>query len=607
MDMRPEILRSANFLAIKDRTVRRHEPPPAEAARRYDLKRAIRHIRRRLAIVVVSIGVGSLLALAVGFLLKPSFTATALLAVNEPQDDGTGRAGDVSVDTQIAMLQSPVFLERAFANLSHVARLSSSVPQVQDLERRLKVIQVMRSRLIAVNFSAKSPADAAAIANRIARLYVEDPVLQSVASIDDASETLSAQIASLEDALQRAKNKEAEAEAAGSSKTAASNEVSELRDQIASLKLSQSLARRRLESRQQMLALSPPVQLVALANPPVRSSSVSRRLIVVPAILFSTIFGVAFALAVGSLDKRVYLPSDLIENFAVPYAGAVPRRRRSAIQALVRASACDVGYLRALDAVVTETLLLQRAQKRTILVTTSDDCNDTSEFALNFASAAARMRRRTLLVDIDTTRSPRRGSDSSQLPDVFDVLAGRCPPGAAIQKVSATDLDCLRNRNDSDADLLALIASERLGQLITELGLSYDWVILKGPPVVGVSETRLIAAKVDATILIVRSGKSRFPEVKSAIETLSSSMSPGAAGETSSQIVTVLTDAPRQSLPATFRDKRAAGRSVALSLSVASTTQSISSHPAEGAEDVDKRADKDKRISRLASTRGSAA
>ena len=190
---------------------------------------------------------------------------------------------------------------------------------------------------------------------------------------------------------------------------------------------------------------------------------------------------------------------------------------------------------------------------------------------------------------------------------MFDVLAGRCPPGAAIQKVPATDLDCLGNRNDSDADLLALIASERLGQLMTELRLSYDWVILKGPPVVGVSETRLIAAKVDATILIVRSGKSRFPEVKSAIETLSSSMSPGAAGDTSLQIVTVLTDAPRQSLPATFRDKRAAGRSVALSLSVASTTQSISSHPAEGAEDVDKRVDKDKRISRLASTRGSAA
>ena len=409
----------------------------------------------------------------------------------------------------------------------------------------------------------------------------------------------------LEGALQHAMSPEGHAEAAGPK--AASIEIADLRDQIAALKLSQSLAHRRQESRQQALALAPPVQLVALANPPVRSSSVSRRLIVIPAILFSAIFGLALSLVLGALDKRVYLPSDLIENFAVPYAGAVPRRRRSAIQALVHASACDVGYLRALDAVVTETLLLQRAQKRTILVTTSDDCNDTSEFALNFASAAARMRRRTLLVDIDTTRSPRRRSDSSQLPDVFDVLAGRCPPGAAIQKVPATDLDCLGNRNDSDADLLALIASERLGQLMTELRLSYDWVILKGPPVVGVSETRLIAAKVDATILIVRSGKSRFPEVKSAIATLSSSMSPGAAGDTSLQIVTVLTDAPRQSLPATFRDKRAAGRSVALSLSVASTTQSISSHPAEGAEDVDKRVDKDKRISRLASTRGSAA
>ena len=52
---------------------------------------------------------------------------------------------------------------------------------------------------------------------------------------------------------------------------------------------------------------------------------------------------------------------------------------------------------------VTETLLMQRTHRRTILVTTADSDNKTSEFALRFASAAARMRRRVLLVDIDFT------------------------------------------------------------------------------------------------------------------------------------------------------------------------------------------------------------
>ena len=565
MDMRPDISRSARFALFDDQTARVRGPSASENVRRYDLKRALEQIRRRLLIIVASVALGGSLSVAVGFVLKPSYTATALLAVNEPEDDGSGRAGDVSVDTQIAMLQSPVFIERAFESLSHDGRLSASIPKVQDLERRLKVMQVMRSRLISVNFSAKSSSEAADIANMIARLYVEDPLLQSVESIDDASETLSRRIASLEDALQHVQSQGPNAQAGGLSTATGTVEASDLRDQIAALKLSQSLSRRRLESRQQTLALSPPVQLVALAKPPARASSVSRRLIVIPAILSSAIFGVALALVLGALDKRVYLPSDLIKNFAAPYAGAVPARRRSVITALTRVSANDVGYLRAIDAVVTETLLLCRAQRRAILITTSDDDNETLEFALSVASAAARMRRRVLLVDIDTTQPSQRFSkrgDSNQRPGVFDVLAGRCPLSVAIHNIPGADLDYLPNRHDSEADTLALIVSGRLNHLVAELAVNYDWVILRGPPVIGVSETRLIAAEVDATILIVRSGRSKFPEIENALDTLSSSMTMGSPVDASSRIVTILTDAPRQSLPATFRDKRAARRAV---------------------------------------------
>jgi hypothetical protein len=66
------------------------------------------------------------------------------------------------------------------------------------------------------------------------------------------------------------------------------------------------------------------------------------------------------------------------------------------------------------------------------------------------------------------------------------------------------------------------------------------------------SETRLIAAAVDATILLVRSGISRLPEVREALGTLSSAMTTSAFGEISTQILTVLIDAPRRSLPGPF-------------------------------------------------------
>ena len=585
MDMRAEISARSRFALLEDQTQRRQGQSIAEA--QFDLKRAWERIRRRAAIIVISVAVGGSLSVVASVVVKPTYTATALIAVNEADDADASRNGDVSVDTQLAMLQSPIFTDRAFEALSRDDRLRAVVPQHVDLERHLKVIQQLRSRLIGVTFSAKSPSDAADVANKIARLYVEDPYLQSVGSVDDASETRSRQIAMLEAALQHLERGEADGQAPSSRSATAGGEASDLRDQIAALKLEQSLARRRAENRQQTLAMSPPVQLVALAQPPTRPSSVRPLLIIVPAIVLSTIFGLALAQLLGRLDKRIYLPSDLAEKIAFPCAGAIPLRRHSMIAAANRASG-DVGYLRAINFVVTEVLLMQRAQKRTVLVTTSEEDKEASEFALSLASAAARMRRRVLLVDVDTKRPAKRllsRRASNQGPDVFDVLAGRCPATAAIQSVSGTDLDCLPNRHDCEGDALPLIAGGRLKQLVADLQVNYDWIILRGSPVIGVSETRLIAAVVDVTILLVRSGISRLPEVGDALNTLSSSMKTGAFGEVSSQIFTVLTDAPRRSLPTPFRDKRAARRPDAPPRPPKSATNSVSRETPETSSD----------------------
>jgi Mrp family chromosome partitioning ATPase/capsular polysaccharide biosynthesis protein len=600
MDMRAEISPKLPFALLEDQTQRRQGQSIAEAATQFDLKRAWERIRRRLAIIVISVAVGGSLSVFASIAVKPTFTATALIAVNEADDGDANRNGDVSVDTQLAMLQSPVFMDRAFEALSRDDRLRAAVPQRVDLERRLKVIQQLRSRLIGVTFSAKSPSDAADIANKIARLYVEDPYLQSVGSVDDASETRSRQIAMLEAALERVESRRAPS----SRSAAAGVEASDLRDQIAALKLDQSLARRRADNRQQMLAMSPPVQLVALAQPPTRPSSVRPLLIIVPATILSTIFGVALAQLLGGLDKRIYLPSDLAEKIAFPCAGAIPSRRHPMIAAANRASG-DVGYLRAIDSVVTEVLLMQRAQKRTVLVTTSEEDTEASEFALSLASAAARMRRRVLLVDVDTRRPAKRllsGRASNQGLDLFDVLAGRCPASVAIQRVSGTDLDCLPNGHDCEGDALPLIAGGRLKQLVADLQVNYDWIILRGSPVIGVSETRLIAAVVDATILLVRSGISRLPEVGDALDTLSSSMKTGAFGGVSSQIFTVLTDAPRRSLPAPFRDKRAARRPDAPPRPLESATDSVSRETPETSSDP---SDPGGSVNRLAPSRES--
>jgi hypothetical protein len=115
--------------------------------------------------------------------------------------------------------------------------------------------------------------------------------------------------------------------------------------------------------------------------------------------------------------------------------------------------------------------------------------------------------------------------------------------------------------------------------LLAQLRTGYDWIILRGPPVIGVSATRLIAAAVDATILVVTSKSSRFPAVKEALDLLASSVPLDAFAEISPQIVTVLTDAPGSSLPAAFRQGKARKRADAQFNPAPSATRSPEAGP----------------------------
>ena len=559
MEMRPELIPSEQFVILDALSHSRPEAEGPSALPRYDLMRAMRHVRRRLGLIVICVAVGTFAALIVSIVHKPNYTAAALISVSQAEDDGTGRGSDASVDTQIAMLQSPVFIERAFDILTRDEAIRKVLLRPEDLERRLKVGQVMRSRLVSVNFSANSPRAAAEIANRIARLYVESPHLQGVQSIDDASGTLSERIGALEAALSRVEA-DTQNTLSDSSHMAMTVKAADLREQIASLRLSQSLARRSDETRQQALALSPPVQLIALASPPARPSSVKPILIVVPAILFSVIFGVALALFLGALDRRIYLPSELAETFRFSsIVGVPPRRRRRRFRAgFGFASAVTVGYSRAVDAVFITTLLSQKNQRSTLLFAASEENDHAFDFVLSFASAAARVRR-TLLVDMDSPRRQNRlvgVGKAERERGAFDVLAGFCVARDAIQTVPETRLDYLASGRSQTADTLLLIADGGFTRLLAELRPIYDWIIVLGSPVAGGNDARLIAGAVNARVLLVRAGASTFHDIATALGDLSSVPAPGVYPDDSTDIAAVLMDAPRWSLPAAFRSGR---------------------------------------------------
>src|ERR1051326_78647 len=154
-------------------------------------------LRRQRKFVLGMTVAGIALAGAAAFLIPAEYTATAEIMVDPQQADAVGgnpgrnRAADdvaIAVDTQASMLSARGHLRRVLDRFAHEDDPRTAIfrpdPRSADkdplasrwgmdqLDRRLNVMPLRRSRVISIKFTARSPETAAAVANRVADLHV---------------------------------------------------------------------------------------------------------------------------------------------------------------------------------------------------------------------------------------------------------------------------------------------------------------------------------------------------------------------------------------------------------------------------------------------------
>lgn len=147
-------------------------------------------------------------------------------------------------------------------------------------------------------------------------------------------------------------------------------------------------------------------------------------------------------------------------------------------------------------------------QARTILVTSPERGDGKTTMASNLAISIAQAGRRVLLVDADM-RAPMQdlifGINGRQ--GLATVLSGKEPADNVIRHTGIENLDLLpagvAARNPSE-----LLNSAKFIELLDELSEKYDQVIIDSPPLLAVTDARIVAASTDATILVLRAGKS---------------------------------------------------------------------------------------------------
>ncbi len=550
---------------------------------------------RRMGLVLGVAALGTCLAGAVGLLIPPKYTAKAQIVVEPQAGQLNGQtaaapiADEPAIDTQVTMLTSHDNLQRVVDSLAKnpqvpapAARQSADPdasaqdtsqknaasatddtqkpapvqskrivpPTLDDLERYLRVSQERTSRVIGVNYTSTDPVTAAGIANRIVQLFVDGQSEQK-------REVTNRELARLDERIAELK-KEVEQAGAAVQKTvqqrlaAAQNSPAEEREADARLReleregsardqLYTNLVRRQKELRYQQEIVASDVRILSLASPPDRPSSPSPLLFIFPAFVLFAMGGCLLAVAAERLDRGLRSEQEVVEALGLPCLGLVSQLSRTGRirphKYLLRHPFS--AYTEAIRSVVAGLrLTMPHEPSKIILTSSSVPSEGKTTLAVSLAVYIAQIRRRVLLVDLDF-RHPtvQRALRTRAKRGVVDLLLHDLPPADVIQRVPQLGLDFLPMTR-CPVDPVTLFAGDQLSRLLHQLRESYDCVIVDGPPLLGVTESRLLADMADKVLFVVKWGSTRRETAQNAVNVLRSS---GLLDENRVQPSTVLT------------------------------------------------------------------
>jgi succinoglycan biosynthesis transport protein ExoP len=244
-------------------------------------------------------------------------------------------------------------------------------------------------------------------------------------------------------------------------------------------------------------------------------------LITVIAILIALLAGSAFTLAVDRVRRRIETTADVAEITDVPVIGELPSERALSRE-LVR-TVWDDDKLVALQESyrslrINVGLLAQQEQGSVLQVTSADAGQGKSTVVANLGIALARVGVETLIVDADLRR-PRQHSifelDNSEGLSTRLVL-----PGSGVTAIPTAEPDLSVLPSGPIPPDPTEVLHIRFKHTLDELRGEGVTVLVDSPPLLPVTDARLIASHVDGVILVVAAGTSNPVSVRAAIEML---------------------------------------------------------------------------------------
>lgn len=158
-------------------------------------------------------------------------------------------------------------------------------------------------------------------------------------------------------------------------------------------------------------------------------------------------------------------------------------------------------------------------QVKTLVVTSSNAGEGKSTVAGNLAYTFFQSGKRVLIIDCDLRKpSLHRKFNVSNEVGLTDVLVGTSELNKVMKKID--DNLYLLTTGTLPPNPAEIIGSNTMENFLDECKINFDYIILDTPPLLPVTDSKLLAIKADATVLVVRSEISKLKHVSQAFKEL---------------------------------------------------------------------------------------
>ncbi len=263
---------------------------------------------------------------------------------------------------------------------------------------------------------------------------------------------------------------------------------------------------------------TPTVQLVGLAPPPLEMVTSRQWWLWLPGgMILGLLLGIGLAFLIEMANDLVRTPRDVARFLDVPLLCMIPD---AAEDKLGRDVDLALTVYQAPYSVISECYRQLRANFelsssaeswKTVLVTSGNAADGKTSVAVNLATTFVAKNQKVLLIDANFRRPGLqtifRKTQAHDLDDqlsnlgLSSLLTGQC--GYEVIRPSGIQgLDIIVS-GPMPSNPAELLASPQMQQLISEQRKIYDYIIVDSPPVLLVSDAKVLAKMVDATILVL--------------------------------------------------------------------------------------------------------